>query len=410
MPLNDRQIKAAKPSDTGKKAKLFDGGGLYLEVTPAGGKVFRLKYRFAGKEKTLTIGKYPAFSLVEARQAAENARRLLVSGQDPSEAKQQEKRERQAAALNTFEAIARRWHSDNLIRWKENHAARVLRYFETDVFPVIGAMSIQEIRVSDIKVVLDGVMARGVNNTAEKIREWTGAIFDYAVMLEIVENNPAYSLRKYIPAKQTDHRPALPREELTEFFRRLILAEIEPQNRIALILNMLTFLRSTELRGGQWNEIDFDAAMWTVPAQRMKHEKTAPKPPHAVPLADWTLELLAELKEITGNTPFLFPSRTKTDGFISDATISRIIERMGYKGRVTPHGFRSLASSVLNEQGFNPDAIERQLAHIENNKIRAAYNRADYLTERKEFMQWYSDFLRERYNQALQLIQDGKTN
>ena len=408
MPLNDRQIKNAKPAETGKKTKLFDGGGLYLEVTPAGGKVFRLKYRIDGKEKTLTIGKYPTVSLAEARQAAENARRLLVSGQDPSEAKQQEKRERQAAALNTFESIARRWHSDNLIRWKENHAARVLRYFETDVFPVIGAMSIQEIRVSDIKAVIDGVMARGVNNTAEKIREWTGAIFDYAVMLEIVETNPAYSLRKYIPAKQTDHRPALPREELTEFFRRLILAEIEPQNRIALILNMLTFLRSTELRGGQWNEIDFDAAVWTVPSQRMKHEKTAPKPPHAVPLADWTLELLAELKEITGNTPFLFPSRTKTDGFISDATIGRIIERMGYKGRVTPHGFRSLASSVLNEQGFNPDAIERQLAHIENNKIRAAYNRADYLNERKEFMQWYSDFLRERYRQALRLIETGE--
>ena len=410
MPLNDRQIKNAKPAETGKKTKLFDGGGLYLEVTPAGGKVFRLKYRIDGKEKTLTIGKYPTVSLAEARAAAENARRLLVSGQDPSEAKQQEKRERQAAALNTFESIARRWHSDNLIRWKENHAARVLRYFETDVFPVIGAMSIQEIRVSDIKVVIDGVMARGVNNTAEKIREWIGAIFDYAVMLEIVETNPAYSLRKYIPAKQTDHRPALPREELTEFFRRLILAEIEPQNRIALILNMLTFLRSTELRGGQWNEIDFDAAVWTVPAQRMKHEKTAPKPPHAVPLADWTLELLAELKEITGNTPFLFPSRTKTDGVISDATIGRIIERMGYKGRVTPHGFRSLASSVLNEQGFNPDAIERQLAHIENNKIRAAYNRADYLNERKEFMQWYSDFLRERYNQALRLIENDKTD
>ena len=408
MKLNDRQIKNAKPAE--KPFKLNDGKGLYLYINTSGGKLWRFDFSYNGKRKTLSIGKYPTVSLVEARQAAENARRLLVSGQDPSEAKQQEKRERQAAALNTFEAIARRWHSDNLIRWKENHAARVLRYFETDVFPVIGEMPIQEIRVSDIKTVLDGVMTRGVNNTAEKIREWTGAIFDYAVMLEVVETNPAYSLRKYIPAKQTDHRPALPREELTEFFRRLILAEIEPQNRIALILNMLTFLRSTELRGGQWNEIDFDAAMWTVPAQRMKHEKTAPKPPHAVPLADWTLELLAELKELTGNTPFLFPSRTKTDGFISDATISRIIERMGYKGRVTPHGFRSLASSVLNEQGFNPDAIERQLAHIENNKIRAAYNRADYLNERKELMQWYSDFLRERYNQALQLIQDGKTN
>ena len=408
MKLNDRQIKNAKPAE--KPFKLNDGKGLYLYINTSGGKLWRFDFSHNGKRKTLSIGKYPTVSLVEARQAAENARRLLVSGQDPSEAKQQEKRERQAAALNTFESIARRWHSDNLIRWKENHAARVLRYFETDVFPVIGEMPIQEIRVSDIKTVLDGVMTRGVNNTAEKIREWTGAIFDYAVMLEIVETNPAYSLRKYIPAKQTDHRPALPREELTEFFRRLILAEIEPQNRIALILNMLTFLRSTELRGGQWNEIDFDAAMWTVPAQRMKHEKTAPKPPHAVPLADWTLELLAELKEITGNTPFLFPSRTKTDGFISDATISRIIELMGYKGRVTPHGFRSLASSVLNEQGFNPDAIERQLAHIENNKIRAAYNRADYLNERKEFMQWYSDFLRERYNQALQMIQKDKTD
>ena len=408
MKLNDRQIKNAKPAE--KPFKLNDGKGLYLYINTSGGKLWRFDFSHNGKRKTLSIGKYPTISLVEARQAAENARRLLVSGQDPSEAKQQEKRERQAAALNTFESIARRWHTDNLHRWKENHAARVLRYFETDVFPAIGAMSIQEIRVSDIKAVIDGVMARDVNNTAEKIREWTGAIFDYAVMLEIVETNPAYSLRKYIPSKQTDHRPALPREELTEFFRRLILAEIEPQNRIALILNMLTFLRSTELRGGQWNEIDFDAAMWTVPAQRMKHEKTAPKPPHAVPLADWTLELLAELKELTGNTPFLFPSRTKTDGFISDATISRIIERMGYKGRVTPHGFRSLASSVLNEQGFNPDAIERQLAHIENNKIRAAYNRADYLNERKEFMQWYSDFLRERYNQALQLIRDGKTD
>ncbi len=410
MPLNDRQIKNAKPAETGKKTKLFDGGGLYLEVTPAGGKVFRLKYRIDGKEKTLTIGKYPTVSLAEARAAAENARRLLVSGQDPSEAKQQEKRERQAAALNTFESIARRWHTDNLHRWKENHAARVISDFEKDVFPAIGEIQITEISVSDVKAVISAIIARGATVTAEKVRQWIGAVYQYAAMLEITDRNPAAVLRGHFEQAKTDHRPALPREELTEFFHRLILAEIEPQNRIALILNMLTFLRSTELRGGQWNEIDFDAAMWTVPAQRMKHEKTAPKPPHAVPLADWTLELLAELKKLTGNTPFLFPSRTKTDGFISDATISRIIERMGYKGRVTPHGFRSLASSVLNEQGFNPDAIERQLAHIENNKIRAAYNRADYLNERKEFMQWYSDYLRERYNQALQMIKESKTD
>ncbi|MGN6985605.1 tyrosine-type recombinase/integrase [Neisseria sp. P0008.S010] len=405
MPLNDRQIRNAKPTEAGKKAKLFDGGGLYLEVTPAGGKIFRLKYRIDGKEKTLTIGKYPAVSLSEARQAAENARRLLVSGQDPSEAKQQEKRERQAAALNTFESIARRWHTDNLHRWKENHAACIISDFEKDVFPAIGEIQITEISVSDVKAVISAIIARGATVTAEKVRQWIGVVYQYAAMLEITDRNPVAVLRGHFEQAKTDHRPALPREELTEFFCRLILTEIEPQNRIALILNMLTFLRSTELRGGQWNEIDFDAAMWTVPAQRMKHEKTAPKPPHAVPLADWTLELLAELKEITGNTPFLFPSRTKTDGFISDATISRIIERMGYKGRVTPHGFRALASSILNEQGYNPDAIERQLAHVEEDRIRAAYNRADYMDERREMMQWYSDYLRERYRQALKQIQ-----
>ena len=403
MKLNDRQIKNAKPAE--KPFKLNDGKGLYLYINTSGGKLWRFDFSYNGKRKTLSIGKYPTVSLVEARQAAENARRLLVSGQDPSEAKQQEKRERQAAALNTFESIARRWHTDNLHRWKENHAARIISDFEKDVFPAIGEIQITEISVSDVKAVISAIIARGATVTAEKVRQWIGAVYQYAAMLEITDRNPAAVLRGHFEQAKTDHRPALPREELTEFYRRLILAEIEPQNRIALILNMLTFLRSTELRGGQWNEIDFDAAMWTVPAQRMKHEKTAPKPPHAVPLADWTLELLAELKEITGNTPFLFPSRTKTDGFISDATISRIIERMGYKGRVTPHGFRALASSILNEQGYNPDAIERQLAHVEEDRIRAAYNRADYMDERREMMQWYSDYLRERYRQALKQIQ-----
>lgn len=401
MPLNDRQIRNAKPTEAGKKAKLFDGGGLYLEVTPAGGKIFRLKYRIDGKEKTLTIGKYPAVSLSEARQAAENARRLLSDGQDPSAAKQQEKEERKAAALNTFEHLSRQWHTANLRRWKENHAARVLRYLEAEVFPAIGAMQIQEIKAAHIKALLDGIMTRGVHNTAEKIREWTAAVFDYAAMLEITESNPARILRQYIPPKPATNCPALPREELTEFYRRLIPADVEHSNRIGLLLIMLVFVRNTELRGGKWEEID----TWTIPAERMKHEKTAPKPPHVIPLADWPLELLAELREITGHTPYLFPSRTKAEGFISENTLGKIMNGMGYKGRATPHGFRALASSILNEQGFNPDAIERQLAHVEEDRIRAAYNRADYMDERREMMQWYSDYLRERYRQALKQIQ-----
>ena len=404
MPLNDRQIKNAKPTGTGKKAKLFDGGGLYLEVTPAGGKIFRLKYRIDGKEKTLTIGKYPAVSLSEARQAAENARRLLSDGQDPAAAKQQAKQERRAALLNTFAALTRRWHADNLHRWKPNHAGRIMRYFETDVFPLIGEVPIDSITVGQIKQVLDRITARGVSNTAEKVREWTGAVFDYAAMLEITDRNPARALRKYIAKQPAKNRAALPREELTEFYRRLILADIEPANKIALLLLMLVFVRNTELRGGRWTEIDFQAATWTIPAERMKHEKTAPKPPHTVPLSDWALELLQELQDLTGNTPYLFPSRTKQDGHISENTLGKIMNGMGYKGIATPHGFRSLASSILNEQGYNPDAIERQLAHVEENRIKAAYNRAEYLAERREMMQWYSDYLRERYRQAQALI------
>ena len=173
---------------------------------------------------------------------------------------------------------------------------------------------------------------------------------------------------------------------------------------------MLVFVRNTELRGGQWAEVDFAAAQWVIPAERMKHEKTAPKPPHTVPLSDWALELLRELQDLTGNTPYLFPSRTKQNGHISENTLGKIMNGMGYKGIATPHGFRSLASSILNEQGYNPDAIERQLAHVEENRIKAAYNRAEYLAERREMMQWYSDYLRERYRQAQALIAtDGAT-
>ncbi|KPN72401.1 integrase arm-type DNA-binding domain-containing protein [Neisseria sp. 83E34] len=398
MPLNDRQIKNAKPA--AKPYKLADGKGMFLQVTPAGGKLWRLKYRIDGKEKLLSIGKYPAVSLSEAREAAENARRLIAIGQDPSAVKQQAKQERQAALLNTFEAITRRWHSENLHRWKPDNAARILNHFAKDVFPHIGGQQIDGIAVSDVKGVIERIAARNATATAEKIRQWIAAVYGYAAMLEITDRNPAAPLRGFLAKAETHHLPALPREELAEFYRRLILADIDPQNRIAVMLVMLVFVRSTELRGGQWHEIDWQAKTWTIPAERMKLPRA-----HVIPLSDWTLELLQELHGHTGQTPYLFPSRTKTTGFISEATLNRIIERLGYKGTATPHGFRSLASSVLNEQDFNPDAIERQLAHVPKDKIRAAYNRAEYWLHRVEMMQWYSDYLRERYNQARAMIE-----
>lgn len=208
MPLNDRQIRNAKPAD--KSYKLTDGGGLYLQITPAGGKLWRFDYAIDRKRKTLSIGKYPTVSLSEAREAAENARRLIAAGQDPSAAKQQAKQERQAALQNTFEAVAKRWHADNLHRWQPIHAERILADMQKDVFPYIGQIPLPEVSVSDVKNVIAAIVARGVNVTAEKVRQWIGAVYTYAAMLEITDRNPAVPLRGHFEKKTTRHMPPYP--------------------------------------------------------------------------------------------------------------------------------------------------------------------------------------------------------
>ena len=390
MTLNDRQIKNAKPQE--KPYKLADGGGLYLYVTPKGTKSFRLKFRFDGKEQVLTIGKYPHVSLSEARAMAETAKTQIAQGINPAAQKQAEKQQAQEAALNTFAAVAKEWH--RVHQCSPNHAARIWRYMETDVLPHIGSLQLDEIRVSDIQALLERVMARNVGNTAEKIRQWIGVVYDYAAQRELTERNPAKRLKGFVEKRETVHRRALPLSELETFYRRLKEARIDPANRIALLLLILTFPRSNELRGAQWGEIDFQAAVWTIPKERMKM-----KSEHKIPLSAWSLELLHELHAITGQGTQLFPSRTKIGGYISENTLNKIIERIGFKELTTLHGFRSLASSTLNEKGFNPDAIELQLAHQASDKIRAAYNRADYWQERVEMMAWYGDLLRGHYGE-----------
>lgn len=390
MPLNDRQIKNAKPSD--KIQKLSDGGGLCLVVHPNGGKYWQLNFRFDGKQKTLSIGTYPTIALTQARAARETAKQQIAQGIDPAAAKQQQKTERAAARANTFHAIAAQWHEKQTPKWKPNHAARVWHGLEMDVFPQIGGLPIDKIGVQDVKAVLDKIAERGALVTAKKIREWIGAVFKYAAMLELTDRNPAAVLSGYLAQNEVINMPALPRERLPEFYSRLLSTPAERQNIIGVLLIMLVFVRNHELRGGLWCEVDFQAATWTIPAERMKRPR-----PHIIPLSDWAVELLRELHGITGHTPFMFPSSSSKSGYISENTLGKIINTMGYKGIATPHGFRSLASSVLNEQGFNPDSIERQLAHIDENKVRAAYNRAEYWHERVEFMQWYSDYLKSYY-------------
>ena len=390
MTLNDRQIRNAKPQE--KPYKLADGGGLYLYVTPKGTKSFRLKFRFDGKEQVLTIGKYPHVSLSEARAMAETAKTQIAQGINPAAQKQAEKQQVQEAALNTFAAVAKEWH--RVHQCSPNHAARIWRYMETDVLPHIGSLQLDEIRVSDIQALLERVMARNVGNTAEKIRQWIGVVYEYAAQRELTERNPAKRLKGFVEKRETVHRRALPLSELKTFYQRLKEARIDPANRIALLLLTLTFPRSNELRGAQWGEIDFQAAVWTIPKERMKMKRE-----HKIPLSAWSLELLHELHAITGQGTQLFPSRTKIGGYISENTLNKIIERIGFKELTTLHGFRSLASSTLNEKGFNPDAIELQLAHQPSDKVRAAYNRADYWQERVEMMAWYGDLLRGHYGE-----------
>lgn len=347
MKLNDQKIKKIQPKD--KPFKLSDGNGLYLYVTPTGGKLWRLKYRVDGKEKTLSIGTYPTVTLSQAREQAQIARQQHANGIDPSQAKQAAKEAQRKAALNTFQAVAHQWHSHNLDHWKPNHAERIWRYLENDVFPIIGAKQIDSLRVADIKAVLDNLTARGVNETAEKIRQWIGAIFKYANQIELTLINPAVSLQGYIRTAQTTPMPMLPESELTAFFQRLLQSNAQRQNQIGILLTMICFARNHEIRGGKWVEVDFSAKIWTIQAERMKHEKAKPKPPHIIPLSDWAIELLTELHNLTGHTPFLFPSRDKPqERYISENTFGKLINDMGYKGIATPHGFRSLASSILN--------------------------------------------------------------
>ncbi len=397
MPLNDRQIKNAKPAD--KAYKLADGGGLYLQITPAGGKLWRLKYRINGKEKLLSIGKYPTVSLSEAREAAENARRMVANGQSPSAAKQQAKTERKAAIANSFENLAREWHTNQLPRWTPTHAARVLHSLEVDAFPVIGALPIIEIKAPLLLEMVRGIEARGVPETAIRVLQRVKSVFNYAIRTGRAVENPAFALVGVVVKESVQHQPALPQTELTEFYRRLLAEPMRPENRIALLLIVLTFVRAGNIRYAEWAEIDHDKKQWAIPADKMKMRAA-----HIVPLSDWALELLAALYPMTGHSRYLFPNYKDHTKPMSENTLSYAMGRRAMQALPPPHGFRSLATDVLNENGYPPDVIERQLAHVEQNKVRAAYHRTEYLPQRREMMQWYSDFLRQRYDAAKAMI------
>jgi integrase len=361
---------------------------MYLLVTPAGQKYWRLKYRFGGKEKTLALGVYPDVRLAKARVKRKAARELLDAGKDPGLAKKAQKRKEQIRAGNTFEGMAREWHGKQLKRWTPKHAAKVMTSLENNIFPSLGARPIAEITPAELLDVLRVIEHRGALDLAASVLQRCGSVFRYAIASCRLTNNPAADLKGALTPPTRRHFSSLDKEDLPEFLKKLDQYNGYKTTQLAIRLLMLTFVRTGELRGARWTEFDPDNNLWRIPAERMKMGVE-----HLVPLSDQAIDCLAELREITGRCDLLFPGRSSIDKPMSENTVLYGLYRMGYHGQATGHGFRSTASTILNEMGFPSDAIERQLAHGEKDKVRAAYNKALYLDKRTEMMQTWANYL-----------------
>jgi integrase len=391
MPLNDTAIRNIKPKD--RPFKLADGNGLYLFVTATGSRLWRLKYRFGGDERTLSIGAYPAVTIKMARDAREQAKSMLATGIDPSQAKQASKLKEKEATLHSFQAIAMEYIA-KLTR--ENRAKATMANVEwllSLAFDAIGHRPIREISAADVLAVLRKVEARGRHETARLLRSTIGAVFRYAIATARCDNDPTFALKGALTRSTAKSRPAITEKKaLGTVLRAIDGFDGQPTTTAALKLLVLLAPRPGELRHARWGEFDLDAATWTIPAGRMKMRRE-----HRVPLSRQAISLLRELYSLTGDGELVFQSIRSRSCPMSENTLNAALRRMGYaKDEVVAHGFRATFSTFANESGkWNPDAIEAALAHVENNSVRRAYNRAQFWDERVEMAQWWADLLDE---------------
>jgi integrase len=386
MPLNDIKCKSIKPKD--KIFKVSDEKGLYLEVNPNGSKYWRLKYRFDGKEKRLAFGVYPEVSLKEARDKADEARRKIKDGIDPSAEKKLAKITRMVEAENSFEHVAREWHEKQKDRYTIKHHKAVLTRLENDAFPLLGSRPINQIRAPELLVTVQKIEKRGAVDLSHRVLQTCGQIFRYAIATGRTDRDISADLRGALTVRKKVNHANLKEDQLPEFLKRLEIYQGEEQTKIALQVLVLTFVRTAELRGMKWSELNFETAEWHIPAERMKMREK-----HIVPLSKQVIELLNQVRRLHNNPDFVFPSRINPHKPTSENTLIYAIYRMGYHSKTTAHGFRATASTILNEKNFRADVIEKQLAHGERNKVRASYNHAQYLPERKQMMQWWADYL-----------------
>ncbi len=393
MKLTNIQCKNAVYDPSGAGNKLSDGGGLYLQISETG-KYWRLNYRFLGKQKTLAIGTYPLISLAEARTKRDEAKKKLIAGQDPSTEKKLTKLALQTNHDNSFEAIAREWHGQKLHTWKPDHAETILKRLETNVFSKIGRRPIADVTAPELLDALRVLEREGKRDLAHRQLQHCNQIFRYAIATGRAKQNIAPHLKGALQPAKSRGMAYLPESELPEFLSKLEHYDSEYKGsiltKLAFKLMILTFVRSGEIRGAKWEEIDWNKAQWRIPAERMKMKVV-----HIVPLSRQSIAILKQLRDITGRSisGYIFPSQKDPRNIMSENTFLRAIEVMGYKGKTTGHGFRSTASTILNESGFKGDVIESQLAHAERDSVRAAYNHAKYLPERADMMQWWADYI-----------------
>jgi len=394
MPLTDAKIRNTKPGE--KPIKLTDGGGLYLEVRPTGAKLWRYRYRIAGKENVFAVGEYfndkrgGHISLDDARTERDKARALIKQGIHPAHNRQAARLATHAENANTFEGVAREWIAKKKQGWTPYYLRQVERFHETDVFPYVGNLPIRNVTAAHLLEIVRRIDGRGAETVALLVRQWASAIFRYAVATLRADTDPAAALKGAIHRPKVEHHKPLSRDQIADFVKALDSYGGYRTTVIALRLMLLTFVRTVELRGAHWTEIDLDRAEWRIPAERMKMRE-----PHLVPLSRQAVELLRELHTFTGGRAMLFPNYRNPKTCMTATTLNRALERMGFNGKdsigFSAHGFRATASTILNELNFRPDVIERQLAHAERNKVRASYNQAEYLDERRTMMQQWAD-------------------
>lgn len=389
MALTDKACKYAQPA--AKPYKLGDYDGLYLHIMPNGAKYWRYRYRFLKKQRLFAVGVYPEVTLAEAREKRDTARKLLAAGIDPSLSRLQQKQLAAISAENTLEALGREWHENKKAKWSEGYAYDILHRLEMDIFPALGRVSISTITAPQLLTVIRQIEKRGAREIAHRALNTCSQIYRYAIATGKAERDPAADLRGALQPVKHGHFAALEAKDLPEFLQALERndARLYQQTRHAVKLLMLTFTRTSELINAKWDEFNFEEKVWEIPAARMKMRKA-----HIVPLSRQTIEILEAQKSLTGKWEWVFPNVARPHKSMSNCTILKALERLGYKGKATGHGFRATAMSTIKEKlNYRHEVVDRQLAHAPRSKVDAAYDRAQFLSERREMMQRWADLL-----------------